>query len=90
MTFAQFVGSGSNGLVGLLNVVVVPVIFALAFLVFVWGVVKYFILNAGDEAKRAEGRAFVLWGLLGMVLLFSVWGFVNLLLSTLGIAPPAA
>ena len=80
MTFAQFIGSGTTGVVGLLNVVVVPVIFALAFLVFVWGVVNYFILNAGDETKRSEGRAFVLWGLLGMVLLFSVWGFVNLLL----------
>ena len=90
MTFAQFIGSGTTGVVGLLNVVVVPVIFALAFLVFVWGVVNYFILNAGDETKRAEGRAFVLWGLLGMVLLFSVWGFVNLLLSPLGVAPPAA
>ena len=90
MNFAQFIGSGTTGVVGLLNVVVVPVIFALAFLVFVWGVVNYFIFNAGDETKRAEGRAFVLWGLLGMVVLFSVWGFVNLLLSTLGVAPAAA
>lgn len=90
MTFAEFIGSGTTGVIGLLNVVVVPVIFALSFLVFVWGVVNYFFFNGGDEAKRAEGRAFVLWGLLGMVVLFSVWGFVNLLLSTLGIAPPAA
>jgi hypothetical protein len=30
---------------------------------------------------------FAFWGLLGMVVLFSVWGFVNLLLSTLGVAP---
>lgn len=90
MTFAQFIGSGSTGVIGLLNVVVVPVIFALAFLVFVWGVINYFFLHSGDEQKRAEGRMFVLWGLLGMVVLFSVWGFVNLLLSTLGFAPPNA
>ena len=90
MTFAQYIGSGTTGIIGLLNTVVVPVIFALAFLVFVWGVLNYYLFNGGDEKKREEGRAFVLWGLLGMVLLFSVWGFVNLLLSTLGIAPPAA
>lgn len=90
MTFAQYIGSGSTGVVGLLNTVVVPVIFALAFLVFVWGVVNYFFFNSADEAKRAEGRSFILWGLLGIVLLFSVWGFVRLLLSTLGIAPPTA
>lgn len=86
MTFKQFIGSSDTGIVGIINTVIVPVIFALAFLVFVWGLFK-FVRDAGDEAKRAEGRQFILWGLLGIVMLFSVWGFVNLLLSTLGIMP---
>jgi Type IV secretion system pilin len=89
MTFAQFIGSGTTGIIGAVNIVVVPLIFAFAFLVFIWGVVNYFFLNKGDETKRAEGKQFVFWGILGMVLLFSVWGFVNLLLSTLGITPGA-
>ncbi|MEK7604479.1 MAG: hypothetical protein AAB442_01635 [Patescibacteria group bacterium] len=87
MTFAQFIGSGTTGIIGVLNTIVVPVIFALAFVAFVYGVVKYYFLHGDDEKKRAEGHQFVLWGLLGMVLLFSVWGVVNMLLSTLGIAP---
>lgn len=89
MTFAQFIGSGNTGVIGLLNTVVAPVIFALSFAVFVWGVLNYFILHGGEEGKREEGRQFVLWGIIGMVVLFSVWGFVNILLSTLGIAPAA-
>lgn len=89
MTFAQFIGSGSTGIIGIINTVIVPLIFALAFLVFVWGVLKYFIFSGGDEGKRSEGRQFVLWGILGMVVLLSVWGFVNIVLSTLGIAPRA-
>ena len=89
MTFAQFVGSGSEGVIGALNTVIVPVIFSLAFASFVWGIVNYFFLHDGDEGKRAEGRQFIMWGVLGMVVLFSVWGFVALLLSTLGIAPAA-
>jgi hypothetical protein len=89
MTFAQFIGSGSTGVIGLLNTVVVPVIFAFAFAAFVWGVMNYFFLHGGDETKRTEGRQFVLWGIIGMVVLFSVWGFVNIMLSTLGIAPGA-
>ena len=88
-TFAQFVGSGSTGIIGIINLVIVPVIFALAFLAFIWGVVKYFFINGGDEKGREEGKQFILWGLLGLVVLFSVWGLVNLLLSTLGIAPSA-
>ena len=86
MTFKQFIGNGDTGIIGIINTVIVPVIFALAFLVFIWGVFQ-FVVNAGDETKRTEGRKFILWGLLGIVVLFSVWGFVNMLLSTLGIMP---
>ena len=89
MTFAQFIGSGSTGIVGLLNTVVVPVIFAFAFAAFIWGVVSYFFLHGDEEGKREEGRKFMFWGIIGMVVLFSVWGFVNIMLSTLGIAPSA-
>lgn len=86
MTFAQFVAD----IIGVINTVVVPLIGALIFLVFIWGVVKYFFLNnEGDSAKLKEGREFIFWGILGMVVFFSVWGFVNLLLSTLNIAPAA-
>ena len=88
-SFKNFIGDGFTGIIGLLNTVVVPIIFAFAFAAFVWGVVNYFFLHGGEEAKREEGRKFVLWGLLGMVVLFSVWGFVNIVLSTLGIMPKA-
>ena len=88
MTFAQFIGSGTTGIIGVINTVVVPIITALAFLVLIWGIVKYFFINnGGDSEKLKEGRDFIFWGILGMVLFFSIWGFVNLLLSTLGIAP---
>ncbi|KKW41881.1 hypothetical protein A3I46_02255 [Candidatus Kaiserbacteria bacterium RIFCSPLOWO2_02_FULL_54_13] len=90
MTFAQFVGSGTTGIIGAINTAVVPAIFAFAFAAFVWGVMRYFFVNGGEEAKRAEGRQFVLWGILAMAVLLSVWGLVNMLLSTLGIAPSGA
>ncbi len=83
MTFKSFV----DGLINLGNVVVIPVIFTLAFLVFIWGLYKYFIWGAENDEERAKGRRFLLWGLLGMALLLSVWGVLNLLLSTLGFSP---
>lgn len=89
MTFKTFIGEGSTGIIGIINIVIVPVIFALAFFVLVWGVISYFFLHGEDEGKRAEGKQFIFWGILGMVMLFSVWGFVNILLSTLGITPRA-
>jgi hypothetical protein len=87
MTFAQFIGNSTSGVVGILNTVVVPIIFALSFAAFVWGVANYFFFHGGEETKRKEGREFIFWGILGIVVLLSVWSFVKLLLSTLGIAP---
>jgi len=83
MTFAQYVSS----FISIINTIIVPFIGALAFIFFIYGVVNYFFFNGSDEAKRTEGRQFVFWGIVGLVVFFSVWGFVNLLLSTLGIAP---
>lgn len=81
MTFAAF----AFGIIGLINNVVVPLIFALAFLTFIWGIFNYFIMGGADESKQKEGREFVIWGILGMVVLFSVWGLVNVLLNTFGL-----
>ena len=89
MTFAQFIGTRTSGIIGVLNTFVVPLIFSLAAATFLWGVVNYFFLHGDDEGKRAEGRQFIFWGIIGMVVLFSVWGFVNIMLSTLGISPGA-
>ena len=86
-TFKDYIGSGTTGIIGIINTAIVPLIFALAFMVFLWGVMNYFFLHGGDEGKRAEGRQFAFWGIIGMVVLFSVWGFVSIMLSTLGIAP---
>lgn len=83
MTFKTFI----EGIVNIFNTVIIPVIFALAFAVFIWGLLKYFFFGGGNEDKRAEGRQFALWGILALVVLFGVWGLVNILLSTLGIAP---
>lgn len=85
MTFAQFVGNGNTGLIGAINTAVVPVIFTLVFLVFIWGVMNYFFFHGGEEKRREEGRSFMLWGIIGIVILFAVWGIVGILLSTLGI-----
>lgn len=57
---------------------------ALAFVVFIWGVYE-FIAHAGDETKRKEGRQAILWGLVGLVIIFGAYGIINLALNTFGI-----
>lgn len=60
---------------------------ALAVMFFVWGVVK-FIGNADDTSAHEEGKKFIVWGIIAFVVLTSLWGIVNLILSeTLNVTP---
>ncbi len=80
----------SSGIINVINGIFVPVLFALAFIVFLWGVFKYFILGAANEDDRKEGRQFVLWGVIGFVVILSIWGLVNLLMGILGLSAGTA
>jgi hypothetical protein len=75
----------SAGIINFINSILVPVLFAIAFIVFLWGVFKYFILGAADEKSRTDGKQFVLWGLIGFVVILSVWGIVTIVGQTLGL-----
>ena len=69
--------------------IVNPIILLLiagAFVVFLWGVFE-FIRQAGDEGKREEGKSAILWGLIGLVIMFGAYGIINLALGTFGISP---
>ncbi len=67
-----------------INQVLVPLIFALAFIVFIWGVFKYFILGGADESKRAEGKGLMMYAIIGFVLMVSLWGLVNFVAENFG------
>ena len=60
--------------------------FAVAFLYFVYGIVRFLSTDAGDKGgTRVEARNAMLWGIVGMVVMFSVYGLIRLVLSTFGI-----
>lgn len=75
----------TNGIIDIINTLLVPVIIAIAFITFLWGVYKYFILGAAEEKERAEGKTFVMWGIIGFVTILSVWALVKLGASILGL-----
>ena len=63
---------------------VIPLIFALAVVMFVWGVVQY-VINSDEEAKKAKGKQFMIWGIIALAVMVSVWGLVAILSNTFGI-----
>jgi len=77
--------SYSDGIVYTINFIIVPVVMAVAFIVFLWGVYRYYILGADNETERATGHQFVLWGVIGFVVILSLWGLVNIVATTFGL-----
>jgi len=65
-----------------INNVLVPVLFAVAFIVFLWGAFDAFILGANSEEEKMKGKNLMLWGLIGFFVMVSVWGLVNILTNT--------
>lgn len=64
---------------------VVPLLFAIAVVAFIWGAIKFFIIDVDEEAKREQGRQFMLWGIIALAVMISVWGLVKVLAVTFGI-----
>jgi len=87
LVFAQSPDSSVGGLVPLIQDLIntlTPIVVALALLYFFWGLAKY-ILSSGDEAEKDKGKNMMIWGIIALFVMVSVWGIVGLLGNTLGI-----
>ena len=73
-----------RNIIDFMNDVLVPLIFAVAFLVFIYGVAKYFIISQDDPEAQETGKKYMLYGIVGFVIMVSVWGIVNLLAAGFG------
>ncbi len=71
-----------KGLVGTITNIIgtlVLLIFALTFLVFMWGVIKGWVINGGDADGVETGKNVVLTSIIALVVMSSIWGILHLL-----------
>lgn len=79
----------SAGLVGLFNCAgglidtLVWLLWALALMLFLWGVTK-FITKADDEKQRIEGRNFMIWGIIALFVMTSAMALAGVISRTFG------
>ncbi len=59
---------------------VIPVLIALALVVFFWGLVKYIM-----SGKAKGGKDIMIAGLVGLFIMVSVWGIIRIAQNTLGV-----
>lgn len=60
------------------------VLFAVACIYFVYSVIR--LINA-DGSDKSEARRGVMWGIVGMFIMISVYGIISLILTTFDISP---
>ena len=70
-----------NAVQGIVNVLI-PIVFGLGVLAFFWGLVRY--LFAADHDKD-QAKKTMLWGIVAIFVMASVWGLVRFIGSTFGV-----
>ena len=75
----QTVTSVAFTILNIINVVVL-IILALAFLFFLIGVFRY--ITAKEDKAKTEARNNMIYGIIGLFVMFSVWGLVKILQNT--------
>ncbi|MCA9362752.1 hypothetical protein KC851_00305 [Candidatus Kaiserbacteria bacterium] len=90
---AQLANSGDGGafqdllenIVDFTNDILIPFIIAIGFLVFVWGMFRYFIAGGANDEAKQSGKSLMIWATLGFVLIIVFWGVINLIASSTGL-----
>ncbi|MEI7765240.1 MAG: hypothetical protein WCI93_01495 [bacterium] len=59
-------------------------LFALALLFFLYGIVE-FISNQENEEKKTTGKMHMIWGIVGITIMMSVWALLSIILNTIGV-----
>jgi len=72
-----------NAVGNLLNPLI-AILVGVAMIVFFWGLVK-FIFKLGGDVKVEEGRRLMVWGIVALFVMLSVWGIIGFFQRQLGL-----
>lgn len=67
----------------------VKVVFTLGLFMFLWGFIE-FLWELKDGKVSEDGKNHMVYGLVGMLIMVSVYGIISLVMNTFGIDPDTA
>jgi hypothetical protein len=67
----------------IIGAAIIPLIFTIAFILFLRGVLK-FMQSSDNKEKKEDSKRLMWYGVIGLVVMVSVWGIVNIVNSTFG------
>lgn len=79
------IGAFMGNVLEFITTVILPFILAIGFLVFVWGIFKYFILGGANDEAKESGKSLIMYAIGGFVVILAFWGIVNIISNGLGL-----
>ena len=81
--YAQTIGTLFDAAIFLISGLI-PLLIAIAVLVFFWGIVK-FIFHADDERAVEEGKQLMVWGMIAIFVMVALWSILGYFQQELGL-----
>jgi hypothetical protein len=82
--------SGFQGLLtdfhGLLDTVL-KIVFGLAMIFFFWGIAQFILNDAGNDKTREDGKKKILWGIVAIFVMVTIYGILKFISTLTGITP---
>jgi hypothetical protein len=70
-----------QGIIDIINILI-PVLFGLVFVYFIWKMIDSWVINAGAENSQEEGKQYAIAAVVVFVIMVSAWGIVNMIRSS--------
>ncbi len=80
---SKTIGTLIESLLGNFTTLIIQILFALALMYFIFGVYG-FVKNAGNPSEREKYSKAIMWGVIGLAVMISVWGLVSIVTGTFG------
>lgn len=61
---------------------IILLLVAVAFVVFLWVVYGFIGHSTDDRFLKGQGKEAILWGIIGLVIIFGAYGIINIVLDT--------
>ncbi len=72
-------------IIGMMNSFI-SLVFALAMLFFFWGGAQFILKDAGNDKTREDGKKKMLWGIIALFVMFSIYGILKMVQNLTGIS----
>ncbi len=63
---------------------IIPLMVAIALIAFFWGLIKY-LFAQGNEESKTDGKKIMLWGIVALFVMVSIWGIIRVIADTFNI-----